>query len=450
MKKKLFPILCFFLVLCSMLPAAPASAATFNIDFETYSAAIELVNLDTDTIVYQKNATARREPASTTKIMTFIIVSKQIQDLDNTQVTVTKEVVDQLLGTGSSLSGIKEGDVLTVMQLLNCMMVPSGNDAALVLADYVSNGNVAAFVELMNQKAQELGCQDTHFTNPHGLHDDEHYTTAHDLYLITKYAMSLPHFTDICDQTRYTYTPVGGPEAGQERTLVTTNRLIDPNLDPDLYYRYARGIKTGSHDQAGYCLVSTATRGGYSYMCVALGSPSVDENGNKISTRGEMIDSKNLYEWAFNSLSMKDVLNSEDAVGEIDLKYAWNKDKLLLVPAKNYSTIMPDSVDVSSIILTKNVPEEIEAPVKKGQKIGTATLSYAGQDLATVDLVAAESVERSELLHSADTVKSIFTSTWFLVIAGIILFLLLIYVVLALIYNRKKKNLRKIKKYRRM
>lgn len=185
-------------------------------------------------------------------------------------------------------------------------------------------------------------------------------------------------------------------------------------------------------------------------MCVALGSPSVDENGNKISTRGEMIDSKNLYEWAFNSLSMKDVLNSEDAVGEIDLKYAWNKDKLLLVPAKNYSTIMPDSVDVSSIILTKNVPEEIEAPVKKGQKIGTATLSYAGQDLATVDLVAAESVERSELLHSADTVKSIFTSTWFLVIAGIILFLLLIYVVLALIYNRKKKNLRKIKKYRRM
>ena len=146
-----------------------------------------------------------------------------------------------------------------------------------------------------------------------------------------------------------------------------------------------------------------------------------------------MIDSKNLYEWAFNGLSMKDVLNSEDAVGEIDLKYAWNKDKLLLVPAKNYSTIMPDSVDVSSIILTKNVPEEIEAPVKKGQKIGTATLSYAGQDLATVDLVAAESVERSELLHSADTVKSIFTSTWFLVIAGIILFLLLIYVVLALI-----------------
>ena len=238
MKKKLFPILCFFLVLCCMLPAAQAGAATFNIDFETYSAAIELVNLDTDTIVYEKNATARREPASTTKIMTFIVVSEQIQDLDNTQVTVTKEVVDQLLGTGSSLSGIKENDVLTVMQLLNCMMVPSGNDAALVLADYIGNGDSNAFVELMNEKAQELGCQDTHFTNPHGLHDDEHYTTAHDLYLITKYAMSLPHFTDICDQTRYTYTPVGGPEAGQQRTLVTTNRLIDPNLDPDLYYRF--------------------------------------------------------------------------------------------------------------------------------------------------------------------------------------------------------------------
>ena len=450
MKKKLFPILCLFLALCCVLPGAQARAATFNIDFDTSSAAIELVNLDTDTVVYEKDADARREPASTTKIMTFIVVSEQIQDLDNTQVTVTKEVVDRLLGTGSSLSGIKENDVLSVMQLLNCMMVPSGNDAALVLADYVGSGNSDAFVELMNQKAQELGCVNTHFMNPHGLHDDEHYTTAHDLYIITKYAMSLPHFTDICDQTRYSYSPVGGPDAGQQRTLVTTNRLIDPNLDPSLYYRYARGIKTGSHDQAGYCLVSTATRGGYSYMCVALGSPSVDENGNKIPTRGEMIDSKNLYEWAFNNLSMKDVLNSEDAVGEIALKYAWNKDKLLLVPAKNYSTIMPDSVDVSSVILTKHLPEDVEAPVKKGQKVGAATLSYAGQELATVDLVAAESVERSELLHSADTVKSIFTSTWFLVVAGVIVVLLLIYIILALIYNRKKKNLRKVKKYRRM
>lgn len=449
MKKKLFPLLCLILTVCMLAPSY-ASAATFNIDFETNSAAIELINLDTDTIVYQKNADAKRAPASTTKIMSFIVVSEQIEDLENTQVTVTKEVVDRLLGTGSSLSGIKENDVLTVMQLLNCMMVPSGNDAALVLADYIGNGNANAFVELMNQKAQELGCVNTHFMNPHGLHDDNHYTTAHDLYLITKYAMTLPHFTDITDQTRYTYTPAGGPEAGQERTLVTTNRLIDPNLDPSLYYRYARGIKTGSHDQAGYCLVSSATKGGYSYMCVALGSPSVDENGNKVSTRGEMIDSKNLYEWAFNNLEMKDVLNSEDSVGEIQLDYAWNKDKLLLVPAKNYSTIMPDSVDVSSVILTKNLPESVEAPIKKGDKIGTATLSYAGQELAMVDLVAAESVERSELLHSVDTVKSIFTSTWFLVIAGIILVLVLIYIILALIYNRKKKNLRKVKKYRRM
>lgn len=449
MKKKLFPLLCLILTVCMLVPSY-ASAATFNIDFETNSAAIELINLDTDTIVYQKNADAKRAPASTTKIMSFIVVSEQIEDLENTQVTVTKEVVDRLLGTGSSLSGIKENDVLTVMQLLNCMMVPSGNDAALVLADYIGNGNADAFVELMNQKAQELGCVNTHFMNPHGLHDENHYTTAHDLYLITKYAMTLPHFTDITDQTRYTYTPAGGPEANQERTLVTTNRLIDPNLDPSLYYRYARGIKTGSHDQAGYCLVSSATKGGYSYMCVALGSPSVDESGNKVTNRGEMIDSKNLYEWAFNNLEMKDVLNSEDSVGEIQLDYAWNKDKLLLVPAKNYSTIMPDSVDVSSVILTKNLPESVEAPIKKGDKIGTATLSYAGQELATVDLVAAESVERSELLHSVDTVKSIFTSTWFLVIAGIILVLVLIYIVLALIYNRKKKNLRKVKKYRRM
>lgn len=427
-----------------------AGAATFNIDFEPNCAAIELVNLDTDTVVYQKNANERREPASTTKIMTFIVASEQIKDLEGTKITITKEVMDTLLGTGSSMSNIKVGDELTALQLMNCMLVPSGNDAALFLADYVGKGDIDAFVDMMNAKAKELGCTGTHFTNPHGLHDENHYTTAHDLYLMTKYAMTLPHFTEITSQARASYKPVGGPEAGTLRTLSTTNLLIDKNTGSQYYYQYARGIKTGHTDESGYCLVSSATAEGYSYLCIALGAPSVDANGKQIKTRGELVDTKKLYQWAFKNLELKNILNSEESIGEVKLKDAWNKDKLLLVAEKDYSAMLPMNVSASSVIVTKNVPDAVTAPVKKGQVIGTATLSYANQKLTTVNLVAAESVERSELLHSANTVKAIFTSVWFIVIAAVIVLLVIIYIILALIYNRKKKNLRRVKKYRKM
>ena len=171
--------------------------------------------------------------------------------------------------------------------------------------------------------------------NPHGLHDDEHYTTARDLAIITQYAMMLPDFMDITNTTNIYYKPYGGPDAEEKRLLVTTNRLIHKNLDPQYYYQYAQGIKTGSHDQAGYCLVSTATKNGMSYLCVALGAPSVDESGNRISEHGECTDSINLYEWAFGNLGFRTLADTEDAVTEIELRFAWNKDTLLLVPQES-------------------------------------------------------------------------------------------------------------------
>ena len=453
MKKTLSLLLSLVTSLTVVFMPTAAHAADFNINFPTSSAAIVLTNLDTGTVVYQKNPNERREPASTTKIMTFIVASERIKDLQGTKITFTKKLSNELSGTGSSMSGLQINDVLTAYQLLNCMMVPSGNDAALTLADYVGGGDVQKFVDMMNEKAKALGCTGTHFTNPHGLHDAGHYTTAADLSRITRYAMTLPYFMQICSQVSYAYTPVGGPDAGKNRALFTTNYMINKNA-PDgngkYYYIYAKGIKTGHTDESGYCLVSTAAADGYSYLCVALGAPSVDSAGKEIATRGEMVDSKNLYKWALTSLELKKVISADDSVGEIKLNYAWNKDSLLLKAEKSYSAILPKGVSAGSIIITKNVPSSIDAPVKKGQIVGTATVSYANQTLTTINLVAGESVERSELLHTTDVAKSIFTSPWFLVIVAIIILFVIIYIILAIIYNRKRRSLRKVKKYRKM
>lgn len=451
MKKKFLSLFLALMTLCTVFTPATAQASNFNTNFKAYSEAVELVNLDTGTTVYEKNPNEKREPASVTKIMTYIITAEHIKDLQGTKITVSKKILNELSGTGSSMAGIQVGDVATAYQLLNCMMVPSGNDAALTLADYVGGGDVNKFVDMMNAKAKALGCTNTHFANPHGLHDPNHYTTASDLVKITRYAMTLPYFMDICSQISYIYKPVGGPHANQEYPLSTTNLMINKNAPGNTYYyMYTKGIKTGHTDESGYCLVSTASTDGYSYLCIALGSPSVGKSGKEIDTRGEMLDSAALYRWALTSLELKKIVGADDTLGEVNLNYAWKKDKLSVRADKSFSAILPKGVTASSVIITKNIPKSIDAPVKKGQVIGTATLSYANEKLATINLVAAESVDRSELLHTTDIIKSIFTSTWFIVIAALIILLVIIYIILAIVYNRKRKNLRKVKKYRKL
>lgn len=399
-------------------------AVAFNIDFDTTSESISLINLDLNTMVYEKNPNQRRGPASVTKIMTYIVAVENVPDLKGTVVNVKDETLDSLLGTGSSLSGLRAGDRLTVYELLHCLMIPSGNDAALVLADYVGSGDISKFVSFMNQKAEELGCANTHFMNPHGLPEYNHYTTSNDMANIVKYAMTLPYFSEITNQVVSTII-------GEDRPLVTTNRLIDKVRGGDYYYKYAKGIKTGHADETtGYCLVSTAANDGYTYLCVALGAPN---------DGGAEIDSKNLYRWAFNSLEIKQIMNSETPIGEVKVKYAWNKDSMMLTTQGSLSTILPVSVSSSSIEVITDIPDSVNAPISAGQKIGTATLRYANQDLETVDLLASEDIPINYFIFFIDIINALATSKWFIISIVIVLVLLVVYILLATRYNKIKK-----------
>ena len=192
--KKSVKILSLIFVLCIIISSAISgvSAVSYPNNVKTMSDSILLVNMDSGQSVFEKDPDSKRYPASTTKIMTYIIAVEHIDDLDNTRIPIKQEVIDTLEGTGSSLANVAEhvGESMTAIDLLYSMMVPSGNDAAMVLADYVGGGNIDNFVKMMNDKAQELGCENTHFANPDGLHDDNHYTTLQDYY-ICAYASSL-------------------------------------------------------------------------------------------------------------------------------------------------------------------------------------------------------------------------------------------------------------------
>ncbi|MFR9183840.1 MAG: D-alanyl-D-alanine carboxypeptidase family protein [Christensenellales bacterium] len=444
MMKKLTYITSFLLTLVLLaVSLSSAAAANFDPGFETKSDSIYLVNLDTDTPVYQKNEREKRYPASVTKIMTYIVVAEQVKDLENTKVKVQQEVLDRLDGTGSSLSGLEDhvDEQLSVLDLLYCMMVSSGNDAALVLGDYVGNGNVGSFVELMNAKVKELGCKDTNFVNPHGLHDPNQYTTAYDMYKIAQYAISLPHFMEICNTTTYYINP------DDDEPLVTSNHLIDPNRGGEYYYEYAKGIKTGTTDEAGFCLISTAVKDGVAYLCVALHAPCYDKDGN-YTDNGAMLDSKQLYEWAFGNLALKKVVGEQTPICETKVNYAFNKDTLLLVPEYSFSTMVPVGDDKESVEIVPNVPKSVDTPVTKGQKIGTADIKYGGQKIASVNLVASESVDRSEFVYGATVIKNVITSPWFIGAAVLVLVLFIIYLIAVSMMGKKKKG--NVKKFRDM
>lgn len=446
LKKKLIPIALLMTVIClisMILPFTKAEAISYEIPFEPETKAIQLVNLDTDTVVYSKNADQKMYPASTTKIMNYIIVVEAVKDLEGTTLTVKKTVLDELLGTGSSLAGIYDGEKLTVLQLLNLMMVPSGNDAAAVLADYVGKGSEQAFVDLMNKKAAELGCTNTHFANSHGLHDENHYTTAHDMYKITQYAMTLPYFTEICSQVSYTLPKTN--KSSESRTVITTNNMLRSG-EPEFYYTYAQGIKTGFTDQAGYCLVSSAIYNGNSYLCVALGAPAYNKEGERIEKRKDMIESANLYRWAFTQLELKSVVTQGTPVAEIPLKYVWGKDTLLLSPEENFSAVLPMDVNPSSLMVETDLPESVSAPVHTGDIIGTATYSYAGQVLGTINIIATEDVARNEFLVVLSVIGSIVSSPIFIICAILVIILIIVYIVLMVRYNRKKREMRQSKK----
>lgn len=443
MKKKVISIFLVILSLTVIFSSISVSAISYDPGFEPRSNAICFGNLDTDTIVYQKQADQRIEPASTTKIMTYIVAVEHCANLDNTMITVTENVEKALEGTDSSLANLKVGETMSMYEMLNCMMLPSGNDAAMSIAYFIGNGDVNSFVDMMNEKAQELGCENTHFANPDGLHDPNHYTTANDMYTMTKYAMSTNRFMDICSQTEH---DIPATNMHDERTIVTTNEMM--NSYSDYYYPYTRGIKTGWHDQAGKCIVSTATTDGYTYLCVAMGAPTEDAQGNDLGN-GAMLDSRDLYRWAFKNFSVETVATSEEPVTEVDLNLCWGNDSLLVTPEKDVTLLLPSDVSEDSIVFSDiNVPDELNAPINKGDIVGTATLTYGNQELGTVNLVANETANRSGVLFFLQILKDIFTSFWFWLVVIVIVALIVAYIIMIRSYNKKSRHSKQVKKYR--
>jgi len=334
-----------------------------------------LLDYETGKTLYSKNGNQKLYPASTTKMWTAYNVLKNVSDLNE-----IIKIEDLPTIEGSSMY-LKDGESFTVKQLLDALLVHSSNDSAFVLARYVGKGDVNKFVEMMNTEAKAIGAGDTHFTNPHGLPDPNHYTTAHDMAVMSRKAMSNTVFREI---VKTTYIKYDATEAYPfERHFSNTNQLLTSSgkmsykgKEVNIKYDIVDGIKTGFTDAAGKCLLSSAVKDDRRVMAAVFNS----------TNDGIYLDSRELLDYGFDNYYTATVLDREDYVKTKKVMFTKQKE-LIYKPKYSYKLTLKNGEQMKDYTIKSNL-DEINLPVNKGDKVGTLDVYSGSEKEKSIDLIA--------------------------------------------------------------
>lgn len=396
-------------------------------------------------VLFDKNAKQKLYPASTTKIMTLLL-ALEYGHLNET-VTIPKDA--SKVPKDSSLVPVTPGEKMPFVDLLYGLMMHSGNDAAVAVAIIVA-GSTDNFVAMMNQKARELGCEDTHFANPHGYHDETHYTTAYDLALITREAMKNPTFREIVSAKSYT---MSATEKRETLKLATTNSMF-VKTSP-YYYEYEVGVKTGYHSKAAHCFVGAAKKNGVSLISVTL----------KTTKNGKWTDSKRLMEYGYaqyKTYAFGDIYEASPLYATI--KNADSEDpgsglvELTVVPGgsiSNYSiTCLPDELEPASKELMSRVSVQyssnLVAPIREGDILGAISLSGDdGQTLSATVIASRDVAEIKPVSTLGEIVPWVDTMDMSLIWVLLALFAVMIVLIVILRIQHSIRRRRRYKELRR-
>lgn len=431
--RKIFSLIIFAIILCSTFSytlAVTLAEKTNELEKNLSSEAVLLMEASTGKVVYEKNGYEKKYPASTTKIMTAILA---IEHCNLNETATASEFAINSVPSGYSTANIQIGETLSVKDLLYALMLQSANESAVILAEHVS-GSQEAFANLMNEKAKELGCKNTHFINPNGIHNENHYTTAYDLALITQYAMKNQTFRDIVKTTSFTL-PATTSYPSESRTYANTNNLIiyDARNRPDnYYYKYATGVKTGYTSAAKNCLVASAEKNGIEYISVVLGASITYESTGSVSHR--YVDTISLFDYAFDNFSFRKLKSANNLIKTIKIENGKKDENSLdLLIASDVNSLVSLDNKSNQIDAEITLKEGLSAPIAKGDIVGTISYKVEGINYTT-DLIAGNDVEE----YKPNKIG-----------LYILIFLILIIAILTAVryYNLKKRSLKSRNKY---
>ncbi len=430
-------LLCLSLVMSLFTWSAGAYQSDIVDNMEVEARSVLLVDPETDFILYEQNAYTKAYPASITKVMTAVLVLEAIErgELALDQVITAERSAWTDLDWTSSNQNIQAGEEMTVKDLLYCLMVASANEASNILAVAVS-GSIDAFLDDMNARAVQLGCTGTHFMNPHGMPHEEHYTTAYDLYLIAQHALTFPLFREMASCDEYY---VEATNLSDQRHFYNTNGLLSNKKYSGYYYEYCTGIKTGTTDAAGHCLLSSAEKNGQTLICVMLGCENPkDDNGN--IKRYQFTETIRLFNWGFENFSVHTILDAKLPVAEVPVTLSSECDYVSVIAGGTLEAQLPNDITSEDFKWNIQLVESVEAPVKAGDKLGTLQLTLDGEDYGTVDLVAVNDVSRSQVLAAKEKTLDVVTSWPFLLIAGVVLVVVVALVIRSRVVAARKRR----------
>lgn len=352
-----------------------------------------LMDVNFGQVLYDHAAYEQAYPASMTKVMTALLTLEAIQNgttTEDTMVTVS-EYASQKQFADESTANLVAGEQISVKDLLYCIMLPSANDAAKVLAEHLG-GNVDSFVASMNQRAKELGCQNTNFVNPNGLHDPNHYSCAYDIALIFRQAMQHDLFLQIIATDDYA---MAATNLSGERYFYNTNGLISNLYYSGYVYEKCIGGKTGSTEQAGRCLAAAGRSGNNLLISVIMGAGIIEqEDGSQL--QGQLVESRRLLEYGFNNFRPVKLAPPDAAMATVAVTMSDDGTEVGVKPQGSIAMMLPYSIAQEDIQIEIKLKEEsVVAPVEEGQVMGTMRL-YAGEEtLGELDLVAEKSLTYS-------------------------------------------------------
>lgn len=434
MKKiKLFPLILIFCL--AMVWAAPSASALREPNVQ--AAAAVLVDLDTGQVLYSKNPDSVRAPASLTKVMTALLTFEAIERgeaaLDDR--VVAQDDCRKGMIAASSTSGIVPGVETSLRELLYCALLQSANEACNIIGRYLA-GSISGFVDRMNERAKELGCEHTHFMNPNGMSATDHYSSAYDLYLITKEALKFPDFVDMVNTL--SYQPESDKVNGG-RTIYNTNALLtDSSTYGKKYlYEYASGVKTGYTRAAGYCLISTASKDGLNLLAVVLGcSGLLNANINEYRNFSSSIT---LYDWAFGNFAYQTLVTEGERLATVDVAEAKNGQQALLCASEGLTLLLPTDLTEEDVVTEVTLySESLSAPLAAGAVVGQASVQVKGEEKAVIELYNSMDITLGRAEYFSPQPEEETNYIWGLGTAAAMLLVLLVY--LLLVQGIRRRN----------
>ena len=413
MKKFCAILFSFVLVLIIALPvAAEGESSTLADNAPSLTApAAYVVNLDTNIVVYEKNSETPLSAASLTKLMTTLLLLENYQDqLDSISLTAPSYVYDLIWeqSTNASSADIRRGETQSLRNLLYAMLLPSGNEAAYIVADYMGGGSIDNFVAMMNDEAKAVGCTGTTFVDPCGLNPNN-ITTARDAYLILRALTAYDVFSTVVGTPSYDMGTNDRYTTPGTYIIQTTDKLITNSS----YHRdYTKGGKTGSLGEwqnfAGW-----HSQDGESYISILLNVPyDADPEG----MRPALVETATIMDWVFDTYTIAPALDTTQPITEVRVAYSTQADTIMLYPADNMMTLLPREGGAALTEQVFHVPDQLPAPIKQGDVVGTVTLTIQGEIIGTTDLIAGSDVSRNQLLYTISRVSLFFSSTYFKVV----------------------------------